>query len=94
MLVRFTKCKPIIFFIDICRILSNTEGGVSMDGYFINNKNNTGILNIEIKNIAALKDLVEKAKKEADQLSETINQLENFDLKIVVSAETIKPDQW
>ena len=64
-----------------------------MDGYFINNKNNTGILNIEIKNIAALKDLVEKAKKEADQLSETINQLENFDLKIVVSAETIKPDQ-
>lgn len=65
-----------------------------MDGYFINNKNNTGILNIGIKNIAALKDLVEKAKKEADQLSETINQLENFDLKIVVSAETIKPDQW
>lgn len=64
-----------------------------MDGYFINNKNNTGILNIEIKNIAALKDLVEKAKREADQLSETINQLENFDLKIVVSAETIKPDQ-
>lgn len=64
-----------------------------MDGYFINNKNNTGILNIGIKNIAALKDLVEKAKKEADQLSETINQLENFDLKIVVSAETIKPDQ-
>ena len=64
-----------------------------MDGYFINNKNNTGVLNIEIKNIAALKDLVEKAKKEADQLSETINQLENFDLKIVVSAETIKPDQ-
>lgn len=65
-----------------------------MDGYFINNKNNTGVLNIEIKNIAALKDLVEKAKKEADQLSETINQLENFDLKIVVSTETIKPDQW
>lgn len=64
-----------------------------MDGYFINNKNNTGVLNIEIKNIAALKDLVEKAKKEADQLSETINQLENFDLKIVVSTETIKPDQ-
>ena len=64
-----------------------------MDGYFINNKNNTGTLNIEIKNIAALKDLVEKAKKEADQLSETINQLENFDLKIVVSTETIKPDQ-
>lgn len=64
-----------------------------MDGYFINNKNNTGILNIEIKNIAALKDLVEKAKREADQLSETINQLENFDLKIVVSTETIKPDQ-
>ena len=76
------------------RNMSNIEGGESMDGYFINNKNNTGVLNIEIKNIAALKDLVEKAKKEADQLSETINQLENFDLKIVVSTETIKPDQW
>ena len=40
---------------------------------------NTGTLYVELMNIEEYAELINKAKKEADQLQETINQLRMFD---------------
>lgn len=42
----------------------------------------TGRLRIEVMNLPEFKKLIKQAKKEADQLRETINRLENFELAI------------
>lgn len=47
----------------------------------------TGRLNIEVMNIPEFNELIKQAKREAAQLSKTINQLEDFELKIDFSAE-------
>ena len=59
-----------------------------MNGYFDKesseetSKNPKGSLYIEVKNLPEFQQLIEKAKKEADQLQKTINQLNSFELKI------------
>ena len=45
-----------------------------MNGYFIDDKPK-GIIKIDVKNIEEFNQLITKAKKEADQLQKTINQL-------------------
>jgi hypothetical protein len=42
----------------------------------------TGCLRIEVSNLPEFKELIEQAKREADQLQETINRLRYFDLNI------------
>lgn len=41
-----------------------------------------GILNISVINIKDFEELIFKAKKQADELQNTIDQLENFKLEI------------
>lgn len=54
-----------------------------MNGYFIDDKPK-GILKIDVKNIDEFNQLITKAKKEADQLQKTINQLASFHLEITL----------
>ena len=42
----------------------------------------TGCLRIEVSNLPEFEELIEQAKKEADQLQETLNRLRYFDLNI------------
>ncbi len=54
-----------------------------MEGYYTKETEaGTGRLHIEVMNLPELKKLIKQAKKEADQLRETINRLENFELVI------------
>ena len=54
-----------------------------MDGYFREGQvGEAGILKISVTNIPELKKLLNQAKEEANQLQDTIRQLENFDLSI------------
>ncbi len=46
-----------------------------------------GTLNIKVTNLCEFKSLINKAKKQADELQETIDQLEFFDLKVKFSME-------
>lgn len=60
-----------------------------MEGYFVpnpetENNQNKGILNISVTNIGEFKKLIEKASKEACQLSETIDRLRRFDLQVEI----------
>lgn len=45
------------------------------------NKSN-GTVHLSVSNFSKYKKLVEQAKKQADELQRTINQLENFDIDI------------
>lgn len=54
-----------------------------MNGYFIDDKPK-GILKIDVKNIEEFNQLITKAKKEANQLQKTINQLACFHLEITL----------
>lgn len=42
----------------------------------------TGRLHIEVTNLPEFQKLIDKAKREADQLQATVNQLSDFDLDI------------
>lgn len=60
-----------------------------MNGYYNAGRiGESGHLNIEVTNIAEFKRLILQAKQEADQLHNTINQLENFHLDIEFSTKT------
>lgn len=48
----------------------------------------TGRLCIEVRNMPEFRKLVERAKKEADQLKKTIDQLQCFELNIDFSSES------
>lgn len=50
-----------------------------MEGY-LSSQDNT--LKISVTNIAEFQNLLSQVKKEADQLNETIRQLEKFELNI------------
>lgn len=47
---------------------------------FGNYSSNDGTLNILVTNFKEFESLIDKAKKQADELQETINQLEFFNL--------------
>lgn len=59
-----------------------------MKGYYTPEKSgevsekSTGCLRIEVSNLSEFKELIEQAKREADQLQETLNRLRYFDLNI------------
>lgn len=58
-----------------------------MNGYFSGGRiGEEGTLHIDVTNITAFKALILKAKEEANQLNNTINQLQNFQLDIVLKA--------
>lgn len=46
-----------------------------------NYSSNDGTLNILVTNFKEFESLIDKAKKQADELQETINQLEFFNLR-------------
>jgi hypothetical protein len=48
---------------------------------FGNYSSNDGTLNILVTNFKEFESLIDKAKKQADELQETINQLEFFNLR-------------
>ena len=48
----------------------------------------TGVLSIRISNLSEFNELIEKARKEAEELEKTINRLQYFDLKIDFSEGT------
>lgn len=54
-----------------------------MNGYFIDDEPK-GILKIDVNNLDEFSRLITKAKKEADQLQKTINQLASFHLEITL----------
>lgn len=64
-----------------------------MKGYYVQEEKrkgsevSTGRLNIEVKNLPEFRELIIQAKKEADQLKKTIDQLQNFELHIDFSSE-------
>ena len=47
----------------------------------------TGRLYVEVTNMPEFQELIQKAKREADQLNKTIDRLSNFDLKIDFSVK-------
>lgn len=59
-----------------------------MKGYYEPEQSGTGVevptgrLYIEVRNMPEFRKLVEQAKKEADQLKKTIDQLQYFELNI------------
>lgn len=58
-----------------------------MIGYFDSNANDKkGVLKIQVTNVPQFEELLEKAKKEADQLQATVRQLAIFDLTIEISS--------
>lgn len=71
-----------------------------MKGYYVQENSGTGLevptgrLRIETMNLPEFKELLEQAKHEADQLQQTINRLESFELNIdfsvgdVISSES------
>lgn len=60
-----------------------------MNGYYNTGQiGENGHLSIEVTNIGEFKRLILQAKREADQLQDTINQLENFHLDIEFSTKT------
>ena len=67
------------------------QKGEKMEGYFEKNieagdeQRAQGVLNIDITNIGEFKTLLDKAKKEARQLNETIDRLHSFQLQIKFS---------
>jgi len=75
-----------------------------MEGYYIEKDKGkgrrvpTGCLRISVKNLNEFNDLIYKAKKDADQLIKTIDQLESFKLEIdfdegepMADVETVSP---
>ena len=64
-----------------------------MEGYFKSDETGkgkrvpTGRLRISVRNLSEFNELIEKARKEADQLQHTISQLERFELTIDFDAD-------
>lgn len=59
-----------------------------MEGYFNQGRiGENGNLKICVTNVPEFRQLLSKAKEEADQLHRTIGQLENFDLNVEVSVK-------
>ncbi len=61
-----------------------------MEGYYMGKDQtgeSTGRLNISVTNIPEFNELIEKAKKEADQLIDTIARLRRFDIEIDFNVE-------
>lgn len=70
-------------------LFATDESGVrKMKGYYTPEKSGevsekpTGCLRIEVSNLPEFAELIEQAKKEADQLQKTLNSLSYFDLNI------------
>lgn len=59
-----------------------------MNGHFCSVEETKGTLNISVTNIKKFKELIEKVENQADELQETISQLERFDLRIKFSDGT------
>lgn len=63
-----------------------------MKGYYNPEQSGTGLevptgrLSIEVRNMPEFRKLVEQAKREADQLKKTIDQLQCFELNIDFSS--------
>lgn len=53
-----------------------------MEGYHQSIDNNTSHFRVAVTNIKDFNDLLHRTKKEAQQLNETINELERFNLNI------------
>ena len=71
------------------KVFATDESGVrKMKGYYTPEKSGevsekpTGCLRIEVSNLPEFAELIEQAKKEADQLQKTLNSLSYFDLNI------------
>lgn len=66
-----------------------------MKGYYVQEDNKkestvpTGRLHVEVINLPEFRQLIEQAKKEADQLQKTINRLSNFNLDIDFSVSEL-----
>lgn len=59
-----------------------------MEGYCTKDfDSSVSTLHIEVKNLPEFEKLVNQAKKEANQLQETIHRLQHFELKIVFSVK-------
>lgn len=54
---------------------------------FGNYSSNDGTLNILVTNFKEFESLIDKAKKQADELQETINQLEFFNFSFKFSTD-------
>lgn len=69
-----------------------------MKGYYDPEQSGTGLevptgrLSIEVRNMPEFRKLVEQAKKEADQLKKTIDQLQYFELNIDFSCAPTSSD--
>ncbi len=62
-----------------------------MEGYFIPEESDsqTGCLRISVINLPELNEIINRAKKEADQLQSTIDQLKRFELKIYFDTKSV-----
>ena len=54
-----------------------------MKNKMIGNYSNEGVLNISATNLQEFESLIKKAKKQADELQDTINQLEFFNFSFM-----------
>ena len=64
-----------------------------MNAYYQKEDSSKGTLHISVTNIKEFAEMVEQARKEADQLQKTINQLANFHLDVLISSGTNPPNQ-
>ena len=58
-----------------------------MKNKMIGNYSNEGVLNISATNLQEFESLIKKAKKQADELQDTINQLEFFNFSFKFSTD-------
>ena len=58
-----------------------------MKNKMIGNYSNEGVLNISATNLQEFESLIKKAKKPADELQDTINQLEFFNFSFKFSTD-------
>lgn len=61
--------------------------GEEMKNKMIGNYSNEGVLNISATNLQEFESLIKKAKKQADELQDTINQLEFFNFSFKFSTD-------
>lgn len=73
----------------LLRSLSKTlyKWGEEMKNKMIGNYSNEGVLNISATNLQEFESLIKKAKKQADELQDTINQLEFFNFSFKFSTD-------
>lgn len=61
--------------------------GEEMKNKMIGNYSSEGVLNISATNLQEFESLIKKAKKQADELQDTINQLEFFNFSFKFSTD-------